>query len=53
MWVWMCWINLGMFGFSYFMDKCWRMGCVGLDIAEGLDKQLMFLTNLFPGARRS
>jgi hypothetical protein len=53
MWVWMCWINLGMFGLTYFMAECGRLRCVGLDIVEGLDKQLMFLTNLFRGTRRS
>jgi hypothetical protein len=38
MWVWMCWINLGMFRLTYFMAKCVRLTCGGLDIAEGLVK---------------
>jgi hypothetical protein len=38
MWDWMCWINLGMFGLTYFIAKCGRLGCVRLDIIEGLVK---------------
>jgi hypothetical protein len=38
MWFWMCWINLGMFGLTYFMAKCGRLRCVGLYIVEGLVK---------------
>jgi hypothetical protein len=49
MWVWMCWINLGMFGLTYFMAKCGRLTCVGLGIIEGPVKTLDDLTNLFRG----
>jgi hypothetical protein len=34
----MCWIKLGMVGLTYFLAKCWRLRCVGLDIVEGLIK---------------
>jgi hypothetical protein len=34
--VWMCWINLGMVGLTYFRAKCVRLRCIGLDIVEGL-----------------
>jgi hypothetical protein len=36
MWVCMCWIKLGMVGLTYFIPKCGRLRCVGLDIVEGL-----------------
>jgi hypothetical protein len=32
MWVCMCWIKLGMVGLTYFIPKCGRLRCVGLDI---------------------
>jgi hypothetical protein len=38
MWVWMCWIKLVVVGLTYFMAKCGRLRCVGLDIVEGLVK---------------
>jgi hypothetical protein len=40
MWVWMCWINLGMSGLTYFMVKCGRLRCAGLDIVKGLVKTI-------------
>jgi hypothetical protein len=36
----MYWINLGMFRLTYFMAKCGRLTCVGLDIVEGLVETL-------------
>jgi hypothetical protein len=38
MWVWMFWINLAMFELMYFMAKCGRLRCVGMDIVESLVK---------------
>jgi hypothetical protein len=38
MWVWICWIKLSMVGVTYFMAKCVRLTCVGLDIVEDLVK---------------
>jgi hypothetical protein len=52
-WFGMYWIIIGFVGLTYFMAKCGRLRCVGLDIVEGLLKLLMFITNLFRGLRRS
>jgi hypothetical protein len=38
MWVWMCCIKLGVAGLTYFIAKCGRLRCVGLDIVEGVVK---------------
>jgi hypothetical protein len=35
MWVWMFWVKLCMVRLAYFMAKCGRLRCGGLDIVEG------------------
>jgi hypothetical protein len=46
MWVW---INLCMFGLTYFVDKCGRLRCVRLDIVEGLVKTFDVFDSYFGG----
>jgi hypothetical protein len=51
MWIWMCWIDVGMVGLAYFMAKCGKLRCVRLDIVEGLVKAVDVFNKSISGGK--
>jgi hypothetical protein len=47
----MCWINLAVLGLTYFMAKCGRLTCIGLDIVEGLIKTVDVFDKSMSGSK--